>query len=89
VDINVLATGEDDVTRYLAARAPDFAVQTLLDLACDHPGRWPAGTIVDEASTSDTIVVITWQDGIYRIESGPADDYFDDGDWDEEEEEDT
>lgn len=84
MDVKVLATGEDDVTRYLAARAPDFAVEAMLDGACDQPGRWPFGTIVDEASTTDTIVIVNWQDGIYRIESGPAEEYFDDGDWDEE-----
>jgi hypothetical protein len=65
------------VVKYLEnAGVPDFGIDALLDGAQDNHGRWPWGVMVDETSTADVVVVINYKDGIYRIESGPAEEYF-------------
>jgi hypothetical protein len=72
----VLATGEAEVTRYLEkAGVPDFGITAMLDGAQDAPGRWPWGVWLDEASDDQVAVTVTFESGVFRVESGSADEY--------------
>ena len=80
-EIKVLATGEDAVIRFLEAQGvPDFGIPSMLEVSECNPGRWPWGaqvsTSVDTENPKAVMVTVTYQEGVFRIESGPAADYF-------------
>jgi hypothetical protein len=80
-EVRVLATGEDEVVAYLEAHGvPDFGIGAYLDCGGPGPGRWPWGVQVDDGDdvfAPDAVVVtVTYSEGVYRVESGPAAEYF-------------
>jgi hypothetical protein len=80
-EIKVLATGEAAVIKFLEAQGvPDFGIPSMLESSECNPGRWPWGaqvsTSVDTENPEAVMVTVTYQEGVFRIESGPAADYF-------------
>lgn len=74
----VLAEGEDEVIAFLeSAGIPDFGIDAMLQGADAAPGSgWPWGSRVEEASDENTVVTVTRRDdGVYRVESGPAEEF--------------
>ena len=84
-DIKVLTAGEAEVIKYLEkAGVPDFGIETMLDGAQDNPGRWPMGSWVDETSNDEVMVTVSFQNGVFRVESGSAEEFFADADDEEQ-----
>lgn len=80
--VEVLTAGEAGVVRYLeGAGVVGFAIPTALEAAEDHPGRWPLGAWMDEASDDEKAVTVTHEAGVFRVESGPAATFCDDADY--------
>ena len=80
-EIKVLATGQDAVIKFLEAQGvPDFGITSMLDGSETEPGRWPWGVEVSDGvdfeAPDAVMVTVTFEDGVFRIESGPAADYF-------------
>jgi hypothetical protein len=79
-EIKVLATGQDAVIKFLEAQGvPDFGITSMLDGSENEPGRWPWGVEVSDGdleAPGAVMVTVTFEDGVFRIESGPAAVYF-------------
>jgi hypothetical protein len=71
----ILAEGEAEVIAFLEqAGVPGDFAYSYLDLAGGEGCAWPGGKWVNELCGDTTMVTVTQQDdGVYRLESGPAD----------------
>ncbi len=71
----ILVEGEQSVVSFLLAEGePDFGIETILE----HPGPdWYTGVWLDERRGYEgQMRTVTYRDGVYRIESGPEDDFW-------------
>lgn len=78
--VRVLAEGEADVeAALLKAGIPADFLSTYMDPGPSEGCGWPCGVWIEEMSDDDTMVTVTIRaDGVYRLESGPAEEYHDD-----------
>jgi hypothetical protein len=78
--VSIIAEGEQAVITFLEeAGVPEFAIDTYLEGTKAAPRMgWPWGAWVEEASDDDRVATVTRRaDGIYRVESGPAQEFED------------
>jgi hypothetical protein len=72
----ILAEGEENVVAFLlSVGVPDFGIDGYLELEMGI-GRWPSGRLLEEGEggTETLIATVTLDSaGVYRIERGPAD----------------
>jgi hypothetical protein len=71
----ILAEGEESVVSFLRAEGEtDSGIEAILD----HPGPdWYTGVWLDEhRGYEGQMRTVTYRDGVYRIESGPEDDFW-------------
>lgn len=71
----ILVEGEESVVSFLRAEGEtDSGIEAILE----HPGPdWYAGVWLDERRGYEgQMRTVTYRDGVYRIESGPEDDFW-------------
>ena len=71
----ILVEGEQSVVSFLLAEGePDFGIDAILE----HPGSdWYTGVWLDERRGYEgQMRTVTYRDGVYRIESGPENDFW-------------
>ena len=71
----ILVEGEEPVVSFLRAEGePDFGIEAILE----HPGPdWYTGVWLDERRGYEgQMRTVTYRDGVYRVESGPEDEFW-------------